>query len=52
MMLKKPYADRNAMKILLETIAESNPNAKAVNLAALVDSSFVECLDREMILDR
>jgi len=52
MMLKKPYADANSMKILLEVIAESNPKAKAVNLAALVDSSFVERLDREGMFDR
>jgi hypothetical protein len=52
MMLKKPYADPNAMKILVEIIAESNPKAKAVNLAALVDSSFVERLDREGMFDR
>lgn len=52
MMLKKPYADVNAMKILLEVIAESNPKAKTVNLASLVDSSFVERLDREGVFDR
>ncbi len=52
MMLKKPYADPNAMKILLEIIAESNPKAKGVNLAALVDSSFVERLDREGMFER
>ena len=46
-MLRKPYADPGAMKILLEIIAESNPKAKGMNLAALIDSSFVERLDRE-----
>ena len=46
-MLKKPYADPSAMKILLEIIAEANPKAKGMNLAALIDSSFVERLDRE-----
>src|SRR5262249_19551418 len=38
MLLKKPYADPSAMKILLDVIAESNPRAKNVNLASLVDS--------------
>ena len=52
MMLKKPYADPAAMKFLLEIIGESNPKAKTVNLAALVDSSFVERLDREGMFDR
>ena len=52
MMLKKPYADVNAMKILVDIIAESNPKAKSVNLANLVDSSFVERLDREGMFDR
>ncbi|MGZ8465046.1 MAG: ABC transporter substrate-binding protein [Candidatus Binatia bacterium] len=52
MILKKPYADAGAMKILLEIIAESNPKAKSVNLASLVDSSFVERLDREGMFDR
>jgi NitT/TauT family transport system substrate-binding protein len=51
MMLKKPYADPAAMKILMEIIAETNPKAKAVNLATLVDSSFVERLDREGVFD-
>ena len=46
-MLRKPYADPSAMKILLEIIAETNPKAKGMNLAALIDSSFVERLDRE-----
>lgn len=52
MMLKKPYADPSAMKLLVEMIAESNPKAKNVNLAALVDSSFVERLDRQGVFDR
>jgi len=52
MMLKKPYADANAMKILMEIIAETNPKARAVNLAALIDPSFVERLDREGMFDR
>jgi NitT/TauT family transport system substrate-binding protein len=47
MLLRKPYADPSAMKILLEIIAESNPKAKNVNLASLIDSSYVERLDRE-----
>jgi len=52
MMLKKPYADPSAMKLLLEMIGESNPRAKSINLAALVDSSFVERLDREGFLEK
>ena len=47
MLLRKPYADPSKMKILLEIIAESNPKAKNVNLASLIDSSYVERLDRE-----
>jgi hypothetical protein len=52
MMLKKPYADPSAMKLLLELIAESNPKAKGVHVASLVDSTFVERLDREGVFDR
>jgi hypothetical protein len=52
MMLKKPYADPSATKLLLEIIAESNPKAKNMNLMSLVDSSFVERLDREGAFDR
>ena len=52
MLLKKPYADPGAMRILLEIIAESNPKAKNMNLASLVDSSFVERLDREGMLEK
>jgi hypothetical protein len=51
-MAKKPYPDPNAMRILLEIIAESNPKAKSVNLASLVDSSYVEKLDRDGFFDR
>ena len=51
-MLRKPYADPQAMKLLLEIVAESNPKAKSVNLASLVDSSFVDKLDREGVLDK
>ena len=47
MLLKKPYADPNDMKILLDIIAESNPKAKNLNLANLIDSSFVDRLDRQ-----
>jgi NitT/TauT family transport system substrate-binding protein len=47
MLLKKPYADAGAMKILVDVIAESNPKAKNLNLTTLIDSSFVERLDRE-----
>jgi NitT/TauT family transport system substrate-binding protein len=52
MMLKKPYADPSAMKILIDMIAEANPKARNINVASLVDSSFVERLDREGIFDR
>jgi NitT/TauT family transport system substrate-binding protein len=51
MMLKKPYADAASMKLLLEMIAESNPKARSVNIASLIDSSFVERLDRAGALD-
>jgi len=47
MLLTKPYADPAAMKILLEVIGESNPKARNLNLAPLIDSSFVERLDRQ-----
>ena len=52
MLLKKPYADPGAMKILLEIIAESNSKARGLNLTSLIDSSFVERLDREGVFDR
>jgi ABC-type nitrate/sulfonate/bicarbonate transport system substrate-binding protein len=52
MLLKKPYADPSAMKILVEVIAESNPKAKNINLASLIDSSFVERLDREGVFGK
>jgi hypothetical protein len=47
MLLKKPYADPGAMKILLEVIGDSNPKARNLNLASLIDSSFVERLDQQ-----
>ena len=46
MMLRKPYADPAAMQIVLDSIAESNPRARGVNLTSFIDSSFVERLDR------
>ena len=52
MMLKKPYADPSAMKILTAMIAEANPKARNIDLASLVDSSFVEQLEREGVFDR
>jgi len=52
MLLTKPYADPGAMKILLEMIAESNPKARGLDLGLLIDSSFVERLDREGVFDR
>jgi len=52
MMLKKPYADPGSMKLLVEMIAESNPKAKSLNLASLIDASFVERLDRDGVFDR
>src|ERR1051325_11308072 len=51
-MAKKPYPDPAALKIVLEIAAESNPKAKSVNMASLVDSSYVEKLDREGYFDR
>lgn len=47
MLLRKPYADPAAMKILLEVISDSNPKARNLNLTSLIDSSFVERLDRQ-----
>ena len=52
MMLKKPYADPSSMKILTAMIAEANPKARNIDLASLVDSSFVEQLEREGVFDR
>lgn len=52
MMLKKPYPDPSALKIIVEMIAESNPKAKNVNLASVIDASFVERLDKEGVFDR
>jgi len=39
------------LKLLLEMIAESDPKAKNINVASLIDSSFVERLDRAGVLD-
>ena len=47
MTVKKPYPDPSAMRINLEIIADSNPKAKNLNLASLVDLSYVERLDKE-----
>lgn len=44
-MSRKPYADPSAMKILVEIIAAAISKAKGMNLAALIDASFVERLD-------
>ena len=52
MMLKKPYADPSAMKILTAMIVEANPKARNIDLASLVDSSFVERLEREGVFNR
>ena len=52
MLLEKPYADPSAIKILLDVIAESNPKAKNVNLASLVDSSFVERKQGQQLSDQ
>jgi NitT/TauT family transport system substrate-binding protein len=52
MMLNKPYPDPSALKIIVEMIAESNPKAKNINLASLIDASFVERLDKEGVFDR
>jgi NitT/TauT family transport system substrate-binding protein len=51
MMLKKPYPDPSALKIIVEMIAESNPKAKNVNLGSVIDASFVERLDKEGVFD-
>ncbi|HEY7165270.1 MAG TPA: ABC transporter substrate-binding protein [Candidatus Binatia bacterium] len=51
-MAKKPYPDPAALKTVLDVVAESNPKAKSVNLASIVDSSYVEKLDREGYFDR
>ena len=51
-MLRKPYPDPSAMKLLLEIVAESNPKAKNLNLSSMVDGSFVERMDREGIFDK
>jgi len=51
-MLRKPYPDPNAMKLQWELVTEANPKAKTLNLATLVDASFVEKLDREGVLDK
>ena len=52
MMLKKPYPDPSALKIIVEMIAESNPKAKNINLASLIDPSFVERLDKEGVFGK
>lgn len=52
MLLKKPYANPNAMKILIDVIAESNAKARSLNLASLIDSSFVERLDRQGVFGK
>ena len=52
MLLRKPYADPGAMKILVEVIGDSNPKARNLNLASLIDSSFVERLDRQGSFDK
>ena len=51
-MLRKPYADASAMKMLLELIAEANPKAKGIHLASSIDASFVERLDREGVFEK
>lgn len=51
-MLKKPYVDPNAMKLLWEMIAEAIPKAKGLNLTSLIDASFVERLDRAGLLEK
>ena len=52
MTVKKPYPDPNGLKIILETVAESNPKAKGVNPATFVDGSFVERLDKKGFFER
>jgi ribonuclease D len=48
MMLKKPYADPSAMKILTAMIAEATPKARNIDLA----SGSIEQLKREGAFDR
>ena len=43
----KPYADPRDLKMIFESLAESNPKAKNVAPASVVDNSFVERLDKE-----
>jgi NitT/TauT family transport system substrate-binding protein len=52
MTVRKPYPDPNGLKIILETVAESNPKAKGVNPASFVDASFVERLDKTGFFER
>jgi hypothetical protein len=40
------------MKILTAMIAETNPKARNIDPASLVDSSFVVQLEREGVFDR
>jgi len=47
MTMNKPYPDPAGLQIILDTLAESNPNARGVNPAAFVDTSFVGRLDKE-----
>ena len=44
---QKTLRNADAMKILLEVIGDSNPKTRNLNLASLIDSSFVERLDRQ-----
>src|ERR1043166_8293879 len=52
MTVKKPYPDPNAMRINLDIIAEANPKVRNVNLASLIDASYVDKLDKEGFFDR
>ncbi len=52
MTVKKPYPDPSGLKIILETVAESNPKAKGVNPASFVEGSFVERLDKKGFFER
>ena len=52
MTVKKPYPDPNGLKIILETVAETNAKAKGVNPASFTDGSFVERLDKKGFFER
>jgi NitT/TauT family transport system substrate-binding protein len=52
MTLKKPYPDPAGLQIILDTIAEANPKAKSINPASLVETSFIEQLDKQGFFEK